>query len=141
MAFGRAFAISRICFSCRIWCDSKSENHSYAFKDWRLQRGPARLLEGVRQLQDAAFPEGRTENLQTHRELSADLAARHRNPGHPCQRSCNCINISKIHLQGVVCSLAQLQLWHERGGRPNRVDLGEGITEILCNQRPHFLTF
>src|SRR5258708_29716895 len=104
MAFGRAFAISRICFSCRIWCNSKSENHSYAFRDWRLQRGPACLLEGLRQLQDTTLPERRTENLQTHRELSGDLAAKHRNPPPPGPRARNPINIHKIDLPGVVRS-------------------------------------
>src|SRR5260370_40226150 len=98
MAFGRAFAISRICFSCRIWCNSKSENHSYAFRDWRLQRGPACLLEGLRQLQDTTPPERRTENLQTPPELSGDLAARHRKPWHPGHETLNRINISTTHL-------------------------------------------
>jgi hypothetical protein len=49
----------------------------------RLQRGSAGLLEGLRQLQDAAFPERRTENLQADWELPADFAAWYGNPGYP----------------------------------------------------------
>jgi hypothetical protein len=48
-----------------------------------LQRGSAGLLESLRQLQDATFPERRTENLQTDRKLSTDFATRYGNPWDP----------------------------------------------------------
>ncbi len=35
MTFARLSAISRTCFSCRIWCDPRRKNHSYAFSDPR----------------------------------------------------------------------------------------------------------
>src|SRR6266852_2420015 len=65
----------------------------------------AGLLESMGQLQDKRFSERGSKDLQAHRQLSVDLAARYGNPWDSRQRPCNGIYISKIHLEGVVGAL------------------------------------
>src|SRR6266478_9642432 len=106
-----------------------------------LQSRSPGLLEGLSELQNASFAEWGAKNLQPYRELSADLSARDRYARHPCQGSRNCINISKIHLEGIVSALAQFESRHRRGGRYDGIHLGKGVAEILRDQRTHLLPF
>src|SRR6266566_5941785 len=97
-------------------------------------RSPS-LLEGISQLQDARLRKWRPKDLQAHGQLSLDHAARNRDPRDSRQRSCNCIYISKIHLEWIVRTLSQFERRNRRSWRQNGVHLGKRIAEILGDQR------
>src|SRR6267378_1732285 len=105
--FGRVPAISFICFMCRISCEA-----IHLGKRKHSDGGPSRLLESMGQLQDARLSKRRAKDLQADRQLTVDLATWHGNARNPRQRSCNCIYISKIHLERISSTLAQFEGWN-----------------------------
>src|SRR3989442_12501289 len=93
----------------------------------------------MRQLQDARLPKSSSKDLHTHWELSVDLATRYRDPRNSCQRSCNCIYISKIHLEWIVRALPQFERRNRRSRRQDRIHLGKRIAEVLRYQGTNLL--
>src|SRR6267143_2234039 len=101
--------------------------------------GSPGLLESMGQLQDARLSKSRSKDLQAHRQLSVDLAARYGDPRDSRQRPRNCIYISKIHLERVVRALTQFERRYGRSRRQDRINLCKRVPEILGNQRTNLL--
>src|SRR5207302_2201954 len=72
-------------------------------------------------------------------QLFVDLAARNGDPRDSRQRSCNCIYISKIHLERIVRALAQFERRNRRSRRQDRIYFFKRIAEILGNEGTNLL--
>src|ERR1700722_8708544 len=119
---------------------SKSRIGSKLFTEvlWS-DRETAGLFKRASQLQYACFAEVRPQNLHADGKLLFRYPAWNRNARNPCQRSCNCIYISQIHLQRVGCLLPELERRSRRRRRHNRIHFLKRFGEISCNQSPHLL--
>src|SRR5262249_53982151 len=95
----------------------------------------------MRELQTPRLAKRRPEDLQTDGQFAADLAARHGDSWDASEGPRNCIYISKIHLEGVVRTLPELERRYGRCWRHDGVHFCKGIAEVLGNQSPYFLSF
>src|SRR6266851_6802387 len=109
-------------------------------KHGRLQFRAASLFERVGELQNPLLPEGGAINLQADGQSFGCFAARNGDARNARERSCNCINISKIHLQWVRSAFTQAERWNRRSGREDGVHIFEGFAKIARDERPNFLS-
>src|SRR5258708_28348983 len=105
--------------------------------DGGLQFRAASLFERVGELQNPLLPEGGAINLQADGQSFGCFAARNRDARNARERSCNCINISKIHLQWVRSAFTQAERWNRRSGREDGVHFFEGFAKIARDERPN----
>src|SRR3989442_469048 len=99
----------------------------------------ASLLERMGQLEDARFAEWRPKDLQPDGQLATGFATRNGNAWNARERPRNRINISKIHLERVVHSLAETESGYGRSRGEKRINLLKGVPEILGDERANLL--
>src|ERR1700675_2052914 len=125
-SFGRQLFVAKTSKFVYQW------NLSAVLRIFFVAKFAGKLLFRFRSLQPSQM---RAENLHAHGQASLRVTAWNGDAGNPRERSCNRINISKIHLQWIGRAFAQAERRRGRGGRDDGVYLLKCVREILSDQR------
>src|SRR5262249_18314470 len=100
-----------------------------------LQLRASGLFEGVSELEDTGFTEGRAEDLEADGKVFLGcFAARYRDSGHSCEGACHGVDVGEVHLKWVVGFFPEFKGRNGGSGSDDGVDFGKGVPEILCDE-------